>query len=139
MTTLPKFMIPTEFVRLKSFPTNLNGKIDRKQLPMEKNAVFSSEGKLTLPENELESKLVAIWKTVLHQEIISTTSNFFEIGGNSIKLIQLHALIKEQVKKEVNVVDLFNYSTVQEQARHFMHGQNINAAIADEEINVFEL
>ena len=45
------------------------------------------------PETEVEQAIHRIWCTTLKQEVVSTTANFFEIGGDSISAIQISAEI----------------------------------------------
>ncbi len=70
------------------------------------------------PENEIEIKLAEIWKKVLGAERISTRDNFFDIGGNSILLIQVHAKIEKLYPGAITGTDLFTYSTISKLARY---------------------
>jgi len=64
------------------------------------------------PETDLEIKLAEIWQKVLGASKIGLDDNFFEIGGTSLKAVQLIATIKKDLKKSISVVTLFECPTV---------------------------
>ncbi|NOR45477.1 MAG: hypothetical protein GQ534_07810, partial [Candidatus Delongbacteria bacterium] len=66
------------------------------------------------PRNEVEEKLVDIWSEVLNldRDKISVNANFFDIGGNSLKLIALNKKIFERLNKKFEMVDLFKLTTI---------------------------
>lgn len=70
------------------------------------------------PENEIEISLAEIWKKVLGVERIGTRDNFFDIGGNSILLIQVHAKIEKLYPGVITGTDLFTYPTISKLARY---------------------
>jgi hypothetical protein len=90
---LPPHMIPSKFIILEKLPLNANGKVDRKCLP---SSNFSSSLSSTVEShvfhNELEKSVHDIWCQVLQYlgEHISTTRNFFSVGGHSLSLIELY-------------------------------------------------
>ena len=93
--SLPDFMLPSYFVCLESIPLNNNGKVDRKALPFPE----INEGKSFIsPENEKEEFLTNAYSQVLglEKDSISTDKSFFELGGDSIKSIQLAAKIRNE-------------------------------------------
>lgn len=89
-TYLPDYMIPSQIVKLEKFPLTKNGKVDGKTLLKDLNAkTYVNEDGIVLPKNEKEKLLLSLWKETLKLDQISIKSNFFEIGGDSIKLIDL--------------------------------------------------
>ncbi|NES88127.1 polyketide synthase [Okeania sp. SIO2B9] len=125
---LPDYMIPKAFVFLDSFPQTLNGKIDRKQLPEPdiKRPVLTN--RFQPPNTDEEHILVEIWAETLQIEEVGITDNFFELGGSSILLTLLHAKIQERFEGSnvIDQVDLFQYPTIQAQARYLRNQKNIN-------------
>ena len=111
--SLPNYMIPTYFVKLKEMPYTINRKIDRKALPMpdltKKQNISTNNEKL----NTKQKKLLKIWTELLHNNDISIDDNFFDIGGDSILAInmQIEAL-KEGFKFEY--ADIFNFPTIRD-------------------------
>ncbi|MCP4157062.1 MAG: amino acid adenylation domain-containing protein, partial [bacterium] len=113
---LPDYMIPSYFIPLEKFPLTANGKIDRKALsePWE-TALGSAE--FQAPTNEIEKKLVEIWRDVLGVKPIGITDNFFEIGGHSLKAINLISKIKKVFQVELTLGLFFDKPFIKEQAR----------------------
>lgn len=110
---LPHYMIPSHFVPIDSIPLSSNGKLDKKALPA---IEIESKSQHLAPESEQEKLLAGIWAKVLEiePEKIGINANFFELGGNSIKIIALHKLIKAQFTYEIRIQDLFDNQTISE-------------------------
>ncbi|CAF1373716.1 unnamed protein product, partial [Adineta steineri] len=91
---LSPHMIPSLFIILDKLPLNANGKIDRKLLPPPKfsSPTMSSLSELDTPVNQIEKSVYDIWCQVLEHNgrQISTTANFFTIGGHSRLFIELY-------------------------------------------------
>nr|WP_160713002.1 non-ribosomal peptide synthetase [Chitinophaga solisilvae] len=113
--SLPAYMIPSFFIVMEKFPLTSNEKIDRKALPEPEINAGNGAG-LTLPEDATESKLLHIWQTILESDQISTTDNFFTIGGNSLKIINMLSLLQQSFGDALKVSDLFDKPTIREQA-----------------------
>lgn len=107
---LPSFMIPSHLKQVDAVPLTSNGKIDRKALA----ALVSnnSERTFSVPRNEIEEKLLAIWKVVLERDDISTVDNFFSSGGQSLKAIQLLSNIHKEFGKKIDLRSVFLYPTI---------------------------
>jgi amino acid adenylation domain-containing protein/non-ribosomal peptide synthase protein (TIGR01720 family) len=125
-TSLPDYMIPSEFIRLEKIPVNSNGKVDRKAL--ESNNLpgtrLDTPVSHTAPGSEIEKIIADTWKEVLQREKVGIHDNFFDIGGNSFSIIRLNSRLKEAFKKDIPVTDLFNYPTVASLAHHLYRGEN---------------
>ena len=108
---LPDYMIPSYFVQLKKLPITSNGKVNRKALPSPKATVGDD---YVAPSNETQRKLVEIWAEVLdiEKEEISTTVNFFDIGGNSIKAMIILSRIHMLFNVEILIDDVFVFPTI---------------------------
>jgi len=91
----PSYMVPTYFMELQSFPLLTNGKVDYDSLPFP-GAIMESVSEYHPPENEQEALLVEIWESLLAKSNISTIDNFFEIGGDSIKAIQMISRLRQR-------------------------------------------
>lgn len=98
---LPTYMIPTSFVQLEKMPLTPNGKIDRKALP-EPEANINTGVEYLQPTNEVERRLVEIYEEVLGVNKVGINDNFFDLGGDSIKAIQVSSrLNKNGMKLEI--------------------------------------
>ena len=53
-----------------------------------------------------------IWRKVLGTSRIGVNDNFFEVGGTSLRAIQVIARIKTELKQTLSVVSLFECPTV---------------------------
>ena len=64
-------------------------------------------------KNRIEQVLIAIWSQVLGESSIGIDENFFELGGDSISIIQVAARIKQQLDGiEIPIIKLFQYPTI---------------------------
>ncbi len=87
-TRLPHYMVPAILVKLDAMPLSANGKIDRQRLPaIETKDVERKPA--AAPTNPIEEDLLAIWKQVLRLDHISIDDNFFALGGDSIRIVQI--------------------------------------------------
>lgn len=110
---LPDYMIPSNFIVLDKMPMNANGKVDKTKLPKVEQ---QSQQELTPPENEVEEELISIWKSILGIQEIGATHHFFELGGNSLKAIQVINKIREEMSVELSVKEIFGKDTIRELA-----------------------
>jgi acyl carrier protein len=108
---LPSYMIPDHLVRIDKIPLTSSGKVNRKELP---KPGFTAGEAYTAPRNEIDEKLVRVWSEVLgiEKKIIGIDSNFFELGGNSIKLMTVNTRINQVLPTNIPVVKLFTYPTI---------------------------
>ncbi len=110
---LPDYMIPQYFIMLDKIPLSPNGKVDRKALP-EPEISFTEA--YTAPRNEIENKLAAIWAETLNIDVekIGIDSNFFKLGGHSLKAAVITAKIYKELGVKVPVTELFNSQTIKD-------------------------
>lgn len=114
VSQLPSHLVPHDFNLLEKFPTTLNEKIDRKALSQYKT---HKKNQYTAPRTEEEKIVAAIWKESLDLENIDIFSNFFEMGGHSVKGVKVMIEIEKQTGKRIPLSSLFKYSTVEEFAK----------------------
>ncbi|NOQ25408.1 MAG: amino acid adenylation domain-containing protein, partial [Bacteroidales bacterium] len=112
---LPDYMIPSYFVELEELPLTPNGKVDRKSLPAPE---IKAGADYVAPSTLLEFKLVEIWSEILNvaSKEISTNVSFFELGGHSLKATILVSRIHKALEVRIDLRDVFQYPTIQEQA-----------------------
>jgi len=109
---LPDYMVPSGFVLLDAFPLTPNEKIDRKVLPIPELGSGNKAGKQQLPRSEIEKIIAGIWQEVLNLKDVSTDENFFDLGGHSLLLAQVHSKFPQNLKNKISMVDLFKYPTI---------------------------
>ncbi len=68
---------------------------------------------LPQPKTDFEKQIFNIWQKVLGKSNIGLNDNFFEIGGTSLKAIQLIARIKKELGLTLSLVKLFEFPTIQ--------------------------
>jgi amino acid adenylation domain-containing protein len=107
---LPPYMMPSGFAIINRFPLTVNGKVDRSALPEIERDELSSEQEL--PRSELETALAGVWRDVLGLRGFGIHDNFFEIGGNSLLMVQVHNKIRETFGRSVSMVELFRHPTI---------------------------
>ncbi|HKS10135.1 MAG TPA: amino acid adenylation domain-containing protein [Pyrinomonadaceae bacterium] len=115
---LSEYMVPSAIVQLESFPLTPNGKIDRKALPAPNAASREADGPYIAPRSELESLIAEVWREALSVERVSVRDNFFNLGGHSLLLIRVNNRLRETLRIELPVVELFKYPTVSALAEH---------------------
>ena len=108
---LPKYMIPSVFVKLDKMPLTKNGKIDKKALP-EPDYEANLEAEYEGARNEIEEKLVAIWEEVLSVKHIGINDDFFDLGGHSLKATTLTGKIHKALNVEVPIKEIFKGRTI---------------------------
>ena len=109
---LPPYLRPSRFLVHDFLPLNTNGKIDRKQLsslslfkhcaPVKERSVFT----------KTEGRLVEIWKELLGQQEIDTTTDFFALGGHSLLAIRLLGMVEQNFGRRVSFATFLQSPTV---------------------------
>jgi acyl carrier protein len=120
--TLPHYMIPAHLVFLDAFPLTPNGKLNRQALPQPE--AIHRETEFVQPRTEIERTVAVIWQEVLRVEKVGMNDNFFDLGGHSLLMVQVHIRLIEAFPQEIALVDLFRHPTVHELARHLSQQEN---------------
>ncbi|MEC1073668.1 amino acid adenylation domain-containing protein [Bacillus subtilis] len=108
--SLPNYMIPAYIIEMETLPLTSNGKLNRKALP-EPN--FTSKQTYAPPRNDLEDQLALIWQEVLGIQRIGIEDSFFELGGDSIKALQVSARLG-RYGLSLQVSDLFRHPKIKD-------------------------
>ncbi len=108
---LPRYMVPALLVPTCQMPLNANGKIDRAALP--KPALTSGvDAPLAVATDALADVIAHAWRRAIGAEHVGLDDNFFDIGGNSLRLVSVHADLERQLQREIPIMDLFDATTV---------------------------
>jgi amino acid adenylation domain-containing protein len=112
---LPAYMIPSYFVQLEKFPLTSNGKVNKKELPDPSGLALSSSIEYIAPRNNGEIRLAEMWSEILEvkSESLGIKHNFFELGGQSIKAMQLISRINKEFNVNLKPVALFGNPTIE--------------------------
>lgn len=129
--TLPDYMVPSFFIKIEKMPLTMNGKVDLKALPEPDFEHSKTTGLIhAVPTNEKEKAMLEVCANIFEVENISLESSFFELGGDSIKAIQIIVeLEKRNMKLEVK--DLFATSTLGEIADKIAYNDTNTNCVAE--------
>ncbi len=109
---LPAHMVPSEFVVLDRLPLTSNGKVDRPALRRRRDAVAAPGGSVP-PRTAAERTLAGIWRDVLGVPDIGVTDRFFDIGGNSLRAIQVLTRVRTELGAAPGLEALFAAPTIE--------------------------
>ncbi|MET9225642.1 amino acid adenylation domain-containing protein [Lentzea sp. NPDC003310] len=113
-TELPGYMVPATFVWLTAIPQTDNGKVDRKALP----APAAPVALFVVPRSDTERAVAGVWQEVLGRGDVGLDSGFFDLGGNSLLLMQVVKRLRDEFGVPVTRVDMFSHPTVRAMAGH---------------------
>lgn len=109
---LPDTMVPAALVLLDEMPLTRNGKIDRAALAAIDSRTSGAGQDYLAPQTGMERKIAAIWQQVLDLEQVGLQDNFFDLGGHSLLLVQLHRRLCEALEVEISMIEVFQHPTV---------------------------
>lgn len=119
---LPDYMQPSTMSVLDELPLSPTGKVDRARLPLPAQETEQPRTPaVTTGVTELE--LLKIWTKVLGTEGIGLSDHFFDLGGTSLQLVQVHASIQASLKRDAKLLDLFRYTTISALAQWITRGE----------------
>ncbi len=111
---LPPYMVPSAYVWLDDLPVTRNGKVDVARLP----APERTSPAAVAPGSRTERQLAAIWQDVLRLPAVGVHDNFFDLGGHSLLLGQVHQRVRQELSAGLPMVALFQYPTIAALAGH---------------------
>ncbi len=111
---LPDYMMPSVLQVLDALPLGPTGKVDRARLPVPSTAAEKPSSKImpAAAPTDFEGLLLRLWRQVLGTDRVGAHDNFFDLGGNSMQLIKLHALLQDTLGRTVPLMDLFEYPDI---------------------------
>jgi len=112
--TLPNYMIPAAFVRLGELPLTLNGKVDMAALPAVDRATRQCDTEYRAPSSATEQLVCDLWSELLDLDRVGVDDDFFELGGNSLRAIDLISVTDMTFEIELPVRSLLYNPTVEE-------------------------
>ena len=113
--TLPEIMLPSQIVVLDRMPLTPNGKIDRKALPKPVSEVAAD---VVAAADDTEASIASIWAAALGVKTVSTTANFFDLGGHSLLVVQVQRQMRDALGRDIAITDIFRFPTVRALAAH---------------------
>jgi amino acid adenylation domain-containing protein len=109
--SLPDYLVPGALVVLPAFPLTPNGKLDVRALPEPSTRPEADED--TAGESTpTEQRLAPLWQSVLGVERIGRHTNFFDLGGHSLKATRLVGRTAKELGREITLRTLFDNPTL---------------------------
>ncbi|MGW4798875.1 non-ribosomal peptide synthetase [Nonomuraea sp. NPDC004297] len=110
---LPGYMVPDSVVFLPELPVGRSGKVDRGRLPEPPLTRPDLDSPYVAPASATERRIAGVWAAALDLTRVGLHDNFFDLGGNSIRLLAVLAALRERGQDGgLKLVDLFRHPTV---------------------------
>jgi thioester reductase-like protein len=105
-------MVPATFMLIDSVPLTANGKADRNALAARAMAPLRSAAPYVPPRTELERIVASVVQARLQLERVGVFDSFFEMGANSVELVQVHRELRDLLKREFPIAEIFKTPTI---------------------------
>ncbi|MDG9669461.1 AMP-binding protein [Hahella sp. CR1] len=113
---LPESWTPSRILAVNGFARTLTGKIDRRRLldiadrqAREDAQTAAAQAPLTDP---VEAQVQAVWRDILETPVVASDINFFDAGGDSIKIITLQSQLQQRFARDIGVAVIFEHPTI---------------------------
>lgn len=136
---LPDCMMPSTFMFVEALPLTPSGKVDRRALPLPSNDRPALDENYVAPSTPIEEQLAEIWMQVLEIKPIGINDNFFDLGGDSLRAIQLVHTLRETFQRDLPMVALFDAPTINQLAQSINKCIDIGSTVTSDNISVREL
>jgi len=121
---LPEAMVPGRVIEIAELPLTANGKIDRKRLAQVEGKELRVAEHGVGPRTEMERYLAEVWQEFLQIDKVGVEDNFFDLGGHSLMIVQIHARVAGRFRERIRVVDFFTYPTIAALAQYLERPQD---------------
>jgi thioesterase domain-containing protein/acyl carrier protein len=118
---LPRALVPTAFITVDKIATLPNGKVDRSALPVPD---LGPNTAYLPPRDTVESQLAELWEEILRVPSVGIRADFFALGGDSIRALQLVLRIRKKFGKELGIDALLSNPTILELAALVRSAEN---------------
>ncbi|MBB6145125.1 amino acid adenylation domain-containing protein [Silvibacterium bohemicum] len=109
---LPRHMVPSAFLTLAALPLTVNGKLDRRSLPMPDRNGHSHR----MPRSVTEEELCRIFAEVLSIPKVGIDDDFFALGGHSLLVTRVVSRVRNALGAELSIRTMWDSPTVAELA-----------------------
>jgi acyl carrier protein len=125
-------MSPAYYVFLDRLPLTENGKVDRKALP---NPEQPAAAVYVAPRTAIQQLIAKVWQEALLVERVGLDDNFFDLGGHSLLVARVRFTLREQLGRDVALVEFFTYPTVRTLAQRLEEAVEKNpASVSDSQM-----
>jgi non-ribosomal peptide synthetase component F/acyl carrier protein len=127
--SLAQYMVPAIYMTLESLPLTTTGKVDRLSLPTPDRARADLEEEFVGPRNEVEAKIAAICEEVLGLHKVGVYDKFLDMGGDSLRVIQLISRIRQAFDVEMPFSRIFKNPTIADLAHSVSSGKSMGGGL----------
>lgn len=125
---LPRYLLPAALIKKDVLPLTGNGKTDFARLE-KPELPDSTEG----PADEVEERLLTIWKRVLKRDGLGVYSDYFQSGGDSLNAVQMLLEVEKEFSRTLTVSELYGCSTLR-RLGSLIRGKALEKTVPDSEI-----
>ncbi|MEU8372048.1 AMP-binding protein [Micromonospora sp. NPDC048894] len=109
---LPEASVPSRFRYVTQYPLTPNGKVDTRLLPTTATVRPALSTTYVAPSGELQTAVAAVIAGVLRVDRLGVDDDFFELGGDSMQVVEVVTRLDEELGLPVGIADLFDRRTV---------------------------
>lgn len=106
---LPDFLVPARITAVEVLPITPNGKLDRDALL---GLLAAADAAAAIGGDDLEGRIAAIWQSVLGLDRVGRDDVFFDLGGRSLQLMQVHAALQQATGRQIRITEMFARPTI---------------------------
>ena len=117
LLSLDDYKIPSIFFSVPNIPMNENGKVDAKKLINIEKQQLTYSNDVSDDIDEIMKELKTLWNSILGENNYSAQQNFFQVGGNSLKAVQLASRIEDKFQVKCPVKAIFKNPTLKSQRK----------------------
>lgn len=109
--SLPTYMLPERIVLLEKLPLSHTGKVDKSQLHLRQTQNIK-KSQTFVDTKDLRQEIRDIWSTLLNRDHLNDDDNFFDMGGHSLMLAQMHENLPHNVQRRISLPELYSFPTI---------------------------
>lgn len=114
---LPNHLVPDQVLILEDWPLTQNRKINYSMLvSLAEKRKTERQAPAEPPGDAIEAELLDIWCKILGRDGLGVTDDFFDVGGNSLLIMDLFEILLTRFERSVDIADLYSHSTPRRQA-----------------------
>ena len=114
---LPAYMIPVAIIQLDVLPSTPHGKVDRKALALRDVSLKTVESYVA-PQTQTERLIAQLWSEILNIEKVGRNDHFFNLGGHSLRAIQIISRLNQHFRVRIPLRDIFHIPLLYAFAQH---------------------
>jgi hypothetical protein len=103
-----------------ALPLTVNGKVDERALPWPPSTVGTERPATPAAfASDTVDTVEAVWRSVLPAARFGPDDNFFDIGGSSMHVVEVHRRLQERLGVDgLEMIELFTHTTTRQLAAH---------------------